>query len=117
MVNDQYGTPTWAEDLSRTIFMLVNAVEKRKNIHYGIYHYTNEGHTALFAFAEEIQRLERQHGLITGDCVISPCTSDEYPAKAKYPAYSVLDKSKIKAALEIEIPSWQRSLEKYMETL
>ena len=109
VVDDQRGSPTWAYDLSVTILSIIG-----KDIPFGIYHYTNEGSITWFDFAREIYRQGRENGLIRNDCHITACTSAEYPAKVKRPVYSVLDKSKIKSALQTDIPSWEISLREYL---
>jgi dTDP-4-dehydrorhamnose reductase len=106
VVNDQQGSPTWAYDLASAITALIT----RGDVPHGIYHYTNEGGISWYDFAREIYRRGRELGLITKDCAVKPCTSAGYPAKVKRPEYSVLDKSKIKAALGIAIPRWDESL-------
>ena len=115
VVDDQRGSPTWAFDLAFAALALVKAVDSGKNIPFGIYHYTNGGNITWFDFAGEIYRLGREQGVICKDCSVKPCGSAEYPAKVKRPAYSVLDKTKIKQALDIEIPDWKNSLKKYLE--
>jgi len=115
VVDDQRGSPTWAFNLASAVLDLIKAVDSGKIIPYGIYHYTNEGNITWFDFAKEIFRLGRELGLITKDCAVNPCASAEYPAKVRRPAYSVLDKGKIKAALEIEIPEWDKSLTEFLK--
>jgi dTDP-4-dehydrorhamnose reductase len=109
VVNDQRGSPTWAYDLAQAVL----AVD---NITFGIYHYTNEGNITWFDFAKEIYKQGKDTGFIKKDCMITPCTSAEYPSKVKRPSYSVLDKNKIKKAMGIEIKSWDESLKDYLKT-
>lgn len=114
VVNDQRGSPTWAFDLA---FVIISFIRKEKNsVPYGIYHYTNEGNITWFDFAKEIYSQGHTFGFLDKDCKIKPCTSAEYPAKVKRPSFSVLDKKKIKTALEIEIPSWDISLMEYLKS-
>jgi len=116
VVNDQRGSPTWTFDLASALLAVIKADGSGKNVPFGIYHFTNEGNISWFDFATEIYRQGRELGRISKDCAIKPCTSAEYPAKVKRPAYSVLDKSKIKAALEIDIPAWEKSLKEFLKT-
>ena len=111
VVNDQYGSPTRAFDLCETILAAAE-----KEIPFGIYHYTNEGEISWFDFAEEIYRLGRELNLVKKECRVTSCSSGEYPSKVKRPAYSVLDKSKIKSALKSDIPLWNESLGNYLKT-
>ncbi|MDR1839419.1 MAG: dTDP-4-dehydrorhamnose reductase [Treponema sp.] len=111
VVDDQRGSPTWTHDLASVVLAVIG-----KDFPFGVYHYTNEGNITWFDFAKEIYRLGREYGRVTKECTVTPCTSAEFPAKVKRPAYSVLDKSKIKAALGINIPAWDRSLKEFFKT-
>jgi len=111
VVNDQRGSPTWTHDLASVVLNIIG-----KDIPFGIYHFTNDGNITWFDFAKEIYRLGREHGRITKECTVKPCTSAEFPAKVKRPEYSVLDKSKIKAALGINIPVWNSRLNEFFKT-
>lgn len=109
VVCDQHGTPTWAGDLAQALMRLVH--------HYGkdtvheTFHFTNEGQTTWSDFAKAIFEIAGK------SCKVNPITTDQYPTKAKRPAYSVLDKSKIKQTLGCEIPFWRDSLVKCIEEL
>lgn len=102
VVFDQVGTPTCARDLARAIVTTMTADQW----HGGIYHYSNEGVISWYDFTLAIHRLA---GITT--CDVQPCHSDEFPAKAHRPAYSVLDKSKFKTTFGVTIPYWLDSLE------
>lgn len=102
VVFDQVGSPTCARDLARAIVTVITAPEW----HPGIYHYSNEGVISWYDFAIAIHRLA---GITT--CDVQPCHSDEFPAKAHRPAYSVLDKTKFKDTFGVTVPYWQDSLE------
>jgi dTDP-4-dehydrorhamnose reductase len=104
VVNDQHGSPTWTFDLASVIINLIKTVDSGKDIPFGIYHFTSDANITWFDFAKEIYRQGRKRGSITKNCAVNPCTSAEYPDKAKRPTYSVLDKSKMKTALKIKIP-------------
>jgi len=116
VVNDQRGSPTWAFDLACVILKIIKNSDNGKEIPCGIYHFSDEGNISWFDFAKEIYIEGRMAGIIKKDCHIVQCSSAEYPARVKRPAYSVLDKSKIKAALQIDIPSWEKSLKEYIKT-
>jgi dTDP-4-dehydrorhamnose reductase len=115
VVNDQRGSPTWANDLANTVADLILRSD-RGDLPYGIYHYTNGGDITWFEFAKEIYAQGRALGLLIQDCAVVPCTSAEYPAKVTRPAYSVLDKSKIQRALGISLSPWDTSLRRFLET-
>ena len=89
VVFDQCGTPTYAGDLAEAIF---DIVENRKyEGNNGIYHFSNEGVCSWYDFTIKIAELAGNTA-----CDILPCHSDEFPSPVKRPAYSVLDKTKIK---------------------
>ena len=97
VVFDQTGTPTYAGDLADVIF---NIVESRKfEGNDGIYHFSNEGVCSWYDFTKKIAELAGHT-----ECDIEPCHSDEFPSPVKRPAYSVLDKTKIKETDRIKIP-------------
>ncbi len=100
VVFDQIGTPTYAGDLARAIYAAIE-----QGITPGIYHFSNEGVCSWYDFTLAIHRLA---GITT--CKVSPLHTDEYPARAPRPHYSVLDKTKIKRTLGIDIPHWEESL-------
>lgn len=106
VVSDQFGTPTYATDLARAVMKLICNGIKGCNI----YHYTDAGETTWYEFAKEIFRLSGS------DCTVNPVATGEYPAVAKRPAYSVLDKGKIRAQ-GVEIPDWRDSLRECIETI
>lgn len=108
VVFDQVGSPTCARDLARAIVTAVTAGEW----HPGIYHYSNEGVISWYDFTLAIHRIAG----ITA-CDVQPCHSDEFPAKAHRPAYSVLDKTKFKATFGTRVPYWLDSLEATIKSL
>lgn len=107
VVFDQIGTPTYANDLARAIFTIIN-----KGVVRGVYHYSNEGVCSWYDFTLAIHRLA---GITT--CRVTPLHTAEYPAKANRPAYSVLDKTKIKTTFGIEIPHWEESLKRCLDKM
>ena len=113
VVNDQYGTPTYAADLAKAIVTFV----KKPDIPFGAYHFTNLGETNWFEFAQQIQRLGLKYNLLEKESSLSPCSTSEYPTPATRPAYSVLDKGKISTVLDWTIPQWQESLETFIKGL
>ena len=102
VVDDQIGTPTYALDLAKAIEAVVAKYDGSQS---GIYHYSNEGICSWYEFARAIAEL---YG--TTECDIQPCTSAEFPSVVKRPAYSVLDKGKIKATFGVDVPCWRDSL-------
>ena len=110
VVFDQTGTPTYAGDLADAIF---DIVENRKfKEHSGIYHFSNEGVCSWYDFTIKIAQIAGHTA-----CNIQPCHSDEFPSPVKRPAYSVLDKTKIKETFGIQIPYWEDSLKKCMANM
>ncbi len=110
VVNDQIGTPTYAADLADTIVAIIEGGKAERN--EGIYHFSNEGVCSWYDFAREIARVAGNR-----ECKILPCLSSEYPSKVTRPAYSVLDKSKIKRTFGTTIPHWMESVERCINKL
>lgn len=110
VVFDQCGTPTYAGDLAETIFTIIEGRQYEGKT--GIYHFSNEGVCSWYDFTIKIAELA---GNTT--CDIQPCHSNEFPSPVKRPAYSVLDKTKIKETFGIKIPYWVDSLKKCMKNL
>lgn len=116
VVFDQVGTPTYAYDLARAIETVLADYE-RENSHggyskTGIYHFSNEGVCSWYDFTKKIAELAGHTA-----CDIEPCHSDEFPSPVKRPAYSVLDKTKIKQTFGIKVPYWTDSLIVCMENM
>lgn len=105
VVNDQFGSPTYTYDLAR---LLVDMIQTDK---YGIYHATNEGICTWYEFACEIFR---QAGV---KIEVTPVPASEYPAKAKRPENSRLDKSKLTENGFERLPSWQDALGRYLKEI
>ena len=110
VVFDQTGTPTYAWDLAEAIF---DIIENRKwEGNDGVYHYSNEGVCSWYDFTKMIAEYAGNDS-----CEVLPCHSDEFPSKVKRPAYSVLDKTKIKETFGISVPYWTDSLKKCINNL
>ncbi|MBQ6574428.1 MAG: sugar nucleotide-binding protein, partial [Bacteroidales bacterium] len=132
VVFDQVGTPTYALDLARAIEVVLAdfAVELKdgseggtsgvsqgglsggKYSKTGVYHYSNEGVCSWYDFTKMIAAYSGQT-----ECDVQPCHSNEFPSPVKRPAYSVLDKTKIKEVFGVEVPYWTDSLQKCIANL
>lgn len=110
VVFDQCGTPTYAGDLAALIVKIVT--ERLYEGNTGIYHYSNEGVCSWFDFTVKIAEIAGNTA-----CDINPCHSDEFPSPVTRPAYSVLDKTKVKKTFGVKVPYWTESLKKCMATL
>ena len=100
IIADQIGSPTYGVDLAGALLDIIASDKKA----YGIYHYSNEGAISWYDFAKAIFEL----GNIT--VAVEPLKTSEYPTKAARPAFSAMDKTKIKNTFGIEIPYWRDSL-------
>ena len=116
VVFDQAGTPTYAYDLAMVIkTVLADYANENPENGYskaGVYHFSNEGVCSWFDFTKKIAELAGNTG-----CDIQPCHSDEFPSPVKRPAYSVLDKTKIKETFGVEVPYWTDSLRRCMANM
>lgn len=108
VVFDQVGTPTYAYDLAEAIKLIIERVTQVPEIlnsQFSILNYSNEGVCSWYDFTKMIAEYSGHK-----DCNIQPCHSDEFPSPVKRPAFSVLDKTKIKQTLGISVPYWTDSL-------
>ena len=108
VVNDQIGSPTYAEDLADVILQVIPRIKKGTK---EIFHYSNEGVASWYDFAIKIIELKRLN------CRILPIGTRDYPTAARRPIYSVMDTSKIKKYFDIKTPAWQNSLKKCISKL
>jgi len=104
---DQTGTPCYAIDLAGCILTIIESQSQQ----YGTYHYSNEGVTSWYDFATAIFELS------STPVRIVPIRTAEYPTKATRPAYSVMDKTKVKTQFGVVIPHWRASLAVCIERL
>lgn len=110
VINDQFGSPTYAADLAAVIMKFIEESENSRD-YSGIVNYCNSGTTSWYEFALAIKSLAHS------DCKIFPIPTSQYKTAAMRPAYSILDTSKIKGMLNMEIPFWKESLEKCLNIL
>lgn len=128
VVFDQVGSPTYARDLADAILVAIEnykmesltlnhalgsaALLKEPFTKNGIYHFSNEGVCSWFDFTKMIAE-------ITGNtsCDVQPCHNDEFPSPVKRPAYSVLDKTKVKETFGVKVPYWVDSLKKCLSSM
>jgi dTDP-4-dehydrorhamnose reductase len=110
VVADQFGTPTYTEDLAAAIFRLLPT----KN--FGIYHVSGQGECSWYEFACEIvAQYVRRGGQVMVKKIV-PITTVEYPLPAIRPAYSVFSKGKYEATVGVSLPSWRVSLARYFDS-
>ena len=119
VVFDQVGTPTYARDLAEAIVAVVKEISPRATLGRDdnveksqTYHFSNEGVCSWYDFTQMIASYAGHSA-----CDIQPCHSDEFPSPVHRPAYSVLDKTKIKAAFGLRIPYWTDSLKACLKNL
>ena len=145
VVFDQVGTPTYALDLANAIIIILNDYNRHCGLdpqsrhpeldsgspypRSGIYHFSNEGVCSWYDFTKMIQNIAAGNELASADesvrlagqqrlaCNVQPCHSNEFPSPVTRPAFSVLDKTKIKETFGVEVPYWTESLEKCIKNL
>lgn len=105
VVNDQIGNPTHANDLAYHILKLVETDE------YGVYHCTGKGECSWYDFAKMIIELSGE------ECIVNPCTSEEYKTPAKRPEYSSLDNMMLRNTVGDEMRNWQDAIKSFIENL
>jgi dTDP-4-dehydrorhamnose reductase len=109
VVDDQVGTPTWAKELAKTIWLIAGKTDMQ-----GTYHWTDDGKASWYDFALAIQEEAYGLGLLQKTIPIKPIKTEEYPTPARRPAYSVLDKTSTLEALDCKAPHWRESLIKML---
>ncbi|MDY2586490.1 dTDP-4-dehydrorhamnose reductase [Winogradskyella aquimaris] len=100
VVGDQIGTPTYAKDLAKAIFLIIG----RDIPDYGIYHYSNNGVASWYDFAKAIFDISKTN------IQLNNISTAQFPTLAKRPHFSVLDKTKIETTLKQNAPYWRDSL-------
>jgi dTDP-4-dehydrorhamnose reductase len=116
VVYDQTGTPTWTADLSGALVRMAKVLRDEGRLDYGVYHYSNEGVASWYDFAVAVVDEARQAGMELRCRRIEPILTSDFPTPAKRPAYSVLDKQKIKRAFGLSIPHWRASLREMLKS-
>lgn len=115
VVADQRGAPTAAADLAGVVTRIVGRLAAGAPIPWGTYHFSNTGETTWFAFAERVfRRLEAVEGHRPRSRAIA--TAD-YPTPARRPAGSRLDCARIRAALDLDIPTWEDGVDRVLDEL
>lgn len=114
VVFDQCGTPTYAWDLALAIQHILARCASAENpeAYQGIYHFSNEGVCSWYDFTKMIAEYSGRTA-----CDIQPCHSNEFPSPVARPAYSVLDKTKIKETFGVAVPYWTDSLKQCLRNL
>ena len=117
VVADQFGRPSPAKDIAKTLIILAEQYQKEKTLEWGTYHYCGDEKVSWCGFAKEILKQAKEQGLIEKDIKVNAITTAEYQDPTKRPANSMLDCEKIKNTFGIEMPSWKESLNQVLTEL
>lgn len=117
VVADQFGGPTSAKSIAKTLIHLINIYRKDNNLKWGTYHFCGKEKTSWYNFAKEIFKQAKAIKLIKRDMRINAISTSEYPTLAKRPENSMLDCSKIKNTFGIDMPDWRIELKKVLSEL
>jgi dTDP-4-dehydrorhamnose reductase len=109
VVYDQVGTPTYAADIAAVILRILPEVVKFSSVE--LFHYSNEGVTSWFDFAHAIAEIS---GI---PCRIHPVLTKEFVQAAHRPAFSVMNKTRIRNRFNLEIPYWRDSLDRGLDRI
>ena len=112
VVQDQRGSPTWADSVARALWAATDKPQFR-----GVHHWTDAGVASWYDFAVAIAEEGRAAGLLTRDVQVLPIGSAEYPTPARRPAYSVLDRTSTEAGLALKAQPWRDNLKKMLTEL
>ncbi len=102
VVNDQFGSPTYAVNLAKAILQLLPSIQNKE---VEIFHYSDKGSCSWFEFSKEIMLLSNKR------CTVQPIDTKAFPTKAKRPAYSVLNTQKIQTVFQISTMPWKEALQ------
>ena len=117
VIEDQFGGPSPAKDIAKTLIILAEQYQKEKTLEWGAYHYCGDEKVSWCGFAKEILKQAKEQGLIEKDIKVNAITTAEYQDPTKRPANSMLDCEKIKNTFGIEMPSWKESLNQVLTEL
>lgn len=117
IVADQFGGPTSAKSIAKTLVHLIDVYQKDNNLKWGTYHYCGKEQTSWCDFAKEIFKQAKAAQLIKKDMRVNAISTAEYPTLAKRPENSMLDCSKIKNTFGIEMPNWRVELKQVLSEL
>ena len=109
---DQIGTPTAADSLAAALWALAQRPQVT-----GLQHFTDAGVASWYDFAVAIAEEAAALGLLPPGVKVIPIGTADYPTPARRPAFSVLDKRALPAALGLEHRHWRVSLRRVLGTL
>jgi dTDP-4-dehydrorhamnose reductase len=112
IVYDQIGSPTWAAGLATWLWAVVGKPQV-----CGVYHWTDAGVASWYDFAEAIQELAIEKGLLKHSIPISPIPASQYPTPAERPSFSVIDKTSAELAADVKTIHWRKQLSTMMDEL
>jgi dTDP-4-dehydrorhamnose reductase len=117
VVDDQWGAPTYAEDLAAAIVTVGESLlgAKDRAALRGVYHAAASGETTWYGFASAIMAASAAKG--GPSCVLRPVTTSQFPTRARRPANSRLDVSKFARTFGVRLPNWEISLERCLDRL
>lgn len=113
VVDDQVGCPTWSREVAR----LIRKIIENDSSAFGTYHYCGRGQVSWYGFTRQIAEYARELGLVQDPARVEPCSSAEFPTKAKRPHWSVLSTAKVEATFGPTTPAWQQSLQSFLTEL
>lgn len=109
VVNDQFGRPTFADELARVVLLAAGKLQQSPNDYSGVYHVSDKGQVVSWAeFAMEIFKTARPH--FVHEMTVKPISTADYGARAPRPAYSALDTSAFETTFNIQLQDWQLNL-------
>ena len=109
IVNDQWGCPTWAQDVASALVVITQKIRDAKDVQWGTYHFCGSGETTWYGFAQAIIKQAQEISPFQAKRII-PIATEDYSTLVKRPAYSVLDCSKIHQSFGLRSPQWHDSL-------
>ena len=110
IVGDQFGGPTYAGDIAKTLIEIANQILAGKENAFGVYHFTGKPYVSWYEFAKAIFAEAESQNILEKSPLVNSIATSDYPTPAKRPANSRLDLTKIKQVFNIEPSDWQKAL-------
>ncbi|MCI5763999.1 MAG: dTDP-4-dehydrorhamnose reductase [Actinobacillus porcinus] len=110
IVGDQFGGPTYAGDIAKTLIEIANQILAGKENAFGVYHFTGKPYVSWYEFAKAIFVEAESQNILKKSPLVNRIATSDYPTPAKRPANSRLDLTKIKQVFNIEPSDWQKAL-------
>jgi len=117
IVSDQFGGPTPARNIAITLINIAEKIQQDENLQWGTYHYCGTPKSSWSEFAKEIFKQAYNLGVIGHKVKVNSILTTQYPTLTKRPSNSMLDCSKLKNILGVDMPDWRKAISEVLINL